>query len=199
MIAALLADNPGHYHVIGPGSSGKTTIALRWAAAARRPVLFMDCDATLNLDWAEKQGLSLDKDDFELLNPYKFNEALSFLRVYAQAGVRTIVVESPQWLDGWVEREYLQEIRQLAAQYGARVLTTTRIPERKWRPLILGWALEVDVEVCLEHPVREKGLQIGTELYHSATWSPYRVNADRFSSSCNNTEGRGRIYLVGGS
>ena len=83
--------------VYGPGSSGKTTIALHAVAEVQKAgglAMFLDFEHALDHGYAKKIGVSFKPEQLLLYAPDTFEEGVQIINIGLQAGVDLIVVDS---------------------------------------------------------------------------------------------------------
>lgn len=81
--------------IVGPPSSGKTTLMLDFVAHAQKvgEVGFIDAEHSLDPEWATKQGVNVDK--LWMLQPDNGEQAIEGLRVMVGSGkFRMVVIDS---------------------------------------------------------------------------------------------------------
>lgn len=82
----------------GKESSGKTTLALLACAelcSHGEPVLYVDFEQAIDLQYAKKLGVPVDNEElFQLVQPRTLEEGLQIIVTYATCGVAMIVIDS---------------------------------------------------------------------------------------------------------
>lgn len=95
----ICAGYPRRYitEIYGAEASGKTTLALEAITRCQRAggiAMFLDFEHALHHGYAQKIGVSFDKDKLLLYTPSSMEQGLDILRLGAKIGVDLIVVDS---------------------------------------------------------------------------------------------------------
>ena len=85
--------------IFGPESGGKSSMCLDIARAAQqmfpdKPVVYIDVEQTLNLEYARSVGVNLDKEHFILFQMSITEEVLEIADRAATAGASVVIVDS---------------------------------------------------------------------------------------------------------